>query len=414
MKTWKTCLSLVLVLSLLLAAGCTPSKPNPTDAGKTNGTSAPSKNTDPKPSDSTNAPTGQKQKVPIGVAITLSGDNAETGRNFEAGMNIALQEIEEQGLLKDYELDLKIVDDQNDTTTSLNVVNEMIFNTKVKAIIGQIYSTNTLVTLPICNENGIPMLVPGLNPTFSQNGYDYFFRVCGTNEGGQTAGFEYFIKDLGLTKIGIISETSENGQTSYGIAKNIMGSYGLEFVCDENFTTGDKDFSTQVLKLKESGAQAVYTTAAATDAVVLLEQIRQVIGDDILVLANGASESNFLELAGSELAEGVLYYTVWTPALQDQKSVDFVQKYEAATGRQPADVSARGYDATWIIATALASMDGYDVNAADFSAKLADAIRNVDYTGLQGTFHYDDVGEAFYTMKLITYQDGEHVVVRDN
>lgn len=59
-------------------------------------------------------------------------------------------------------------------------------------------------------------------------------------------------------------------------------------------------------KLMESGAQAVYTTAAATDAVVMLEQIRQYIGDDIIVLANGASESNFLELAGPELAEGVL------------------------------------------------------------------------------------------------------------
>lgn len=355
-----------------------------------------------------------KQQVPIGVAITLSGDNAEVGRNFEAGMTIALQEIEEQGFLKDYEMVLDIVDDTNDTSTSLNVINQFIFEKGVKAIIGQIYSTNTLVTLPICNENGIPMLVPGLNPTFSQNGYDYFFRVCGTNKGGQTAGFEYFVKDLGLDKIGIISETSENGQTSYGIAKGIMEEYGLEFACDENFTTGDKDFSIQILKLKECGAQAVYTTAAATDAVVMLEQIRQYIGDDIIVLANGASESNFLELAGPELAEGVLYYTVWTPALQDEKSKEFIAKYQDLTGRMPADVSARGYDATWVLAHALAALDGYDVNAEDFSEKLKDAIRAVDYQGLQGSFHYDDVGEAFYTMKLITYKDGEHVMVKDN
>lgn len=405
MKSWKVFWALALVLCMLLTAGCTAKDKDPQ---QTQGPAVSSTN------GSEENPGNEKQVVPVGVAITLSGDNAEVGRNFEAGMNIALKEIEEQGILKDYTLDLSIVDDQNDTTVSLNVVNELIFNKGVKAIIGQIYSTNTLVTLPICNENGIPMLVPGLNPTFSQNGYDYFFRVCGTNLGGQTAAFEYFINDLKLTKIGIISETSENGQTSYGIAKDIMSSYNLEFVCDENFTTGDKDFSTQVLKLKESGAQAVYTTAAATDAVVLLEQIRQVIGDDIIVLANGASESNFLELAGSELAEGVLYYTVWTPALQDEKSVEFVKKYEALTGRAPADVSARGYDATWIIATALASLDGYDVNADDFSAKLAEAIRNVDYVGLQGSFNYDDVGEAFYTMKLIKYVDSKHIIERDN
>lgn len=407
MKPWMRLFALTLVLCMLLA-GCTGST-NPTDAPKPtdSGTEAPT-------NDQKDPPSDGKQVVPVGVAITLSGDNAEVGRNFEAGMKIALEEINEAGILGNYELDFITVDDQNDTTVSLNVINKMIFNEGVKAIIGQIYSTNTLVTLPICNENGIPMLVPGLNPTFSQNGYNYFFRVCGTNKGGQTAGFEYFIKDLGLTKIGIISETSENGQTSYSIAKNIMSSYNLEFVCDENFTTGDKDFSTQVLKLKESGAQAVYTTAAATDAVVLLEQIRQVIGDDIIVLANGASESNFLELAGPELAEGVLYYTVWTPALSNEKSDAFIAKYQELTGRQPADVSARGYDATWIIATALSTLDGYDVNASDFSAKLADAIRNVDYQGLQGTFHYDDVGEAFYTMKLITYKDGKHVMVRDN
>ena len=109
-----------------------------------------------------------------------------------------------------------------------------------------------------------------------------------------------------------------------------------------------------------------------------------------------------------------MYYTVWTPALEDEHSQEFIAKYEALTGRTPADVSARGYDAVWVLATALNNMDGYDVNASDFSEKLKDAIRSIDYQGLQGFFHYDEVGEAFYTMKIITYKDGKHVLVKDN
>ncbi|MTV48377.1 ABC transporter substrate-binding protein [Heliobacillus mobilis] len=115
------------------------------------------------------------QKVPvheyvIGINMELSGDVAPYGQSVSNAIKIAADEINKSGGISGKQIKLVEYDNKSDKDTSLNVVNQLITQDRVDAIIGPLTSGNTLPVVPIVESKKVPVLTPSAtNPDVTVN-----------------------------------------------------------------------------------------------------------------------------------------------------------------------------------------------------------------------------------------------------
>lgn len=375
-------LAMAFVLIMSILAGCSPKSPGTSGStGNENGQGS--------------GESSGKQVVKVGVMTALSGQSVRMGEIVKASIETAYKHIQEDDFLKDYELQFDYVDDKMDTAEAITAANYVINTSKSHVAIGHILTTMNLASGSFFEEAQIPVIGIISGPAATEQGWEYTFRCTGTDYAGADTLMEYLVQEKGFEKIAIIHVNTEGGVSGANRAEEKLAEYGIKLVAREQFTQNDPDFSGQVLRMKEAGAEAVvFWGGGQPDANITLQQIRQLWGKvPEEVYFTGATllgQSQMIEVAGKENIEGISFYTGFIPNLENEQHVRFMNDYKAIDPEKqdPADVAARVYDAIYIIANALNDMGSYDVNADDFSVKLRDAIDNTSFTGVQGEFDF--------------------------
>ena len=81
---------------------------------------------------------------------------------------------------------------------------------------------------------------------------------------------------MGATKIATLAGETEYAQTAAGTIHDLVKDGGkMEVVAQENFTTGDTDFSGQIVKIIAAGADGVYVVGGSEDMGKIVKQLRQ-------------------------------------------------------------------------------------------------------------------------------------------
>src|SRR5688572_19808119 len=127
------------------------------------------------PTGATAAATGP---IKIGEYGSLTGSTATFGQSTKKGIDLALEEINAAGGVKGRRLEVIVEDDQGKPEEAAAVVQKLIHQDKVVAVLGEVASSRSLAAAPICQQAGIPMITPSsTNPQVTLVG-DYIFRVC--------------------------------------------------------------------------------------------------------------------------------------------------------------------------------------------------------------------------------------------
>ena len=360
---------------------------------------------------SVSALAADKQVVKVGVSVPMtSSSEAESAENMVGGINAALEYAKDQGMVQNYELEMIIEDDGADPTKGMNTANKLVYNDGVKAMIGPVQSTIAAVTLPMLEEEGIPSIMAVASPALSENGYTYFFRANFTNAGACSEFMKYFVENLGYKNIGLLTAQNETCEVAMDCSLTYLkDNYDMEPADIQYFADTDTDFSAQLMSFKEKEVEGVAIFSGIVQGAQIVEQIRQLMGPDVFALGLSNGQTSYLELISAESANKSGYATGYDPCLEGEFYDTFREYYSHYVDRIAVDVSARGFDATMILITALDSMGEFDVEADDFGETLRDAIRNVEYTGAQGEFHYDEKGDGLASCNIIEYVDGERV-----
>ncbi len=181
--------SVALILTLgSLPLGCEKrSEPGPS-AGASGGTPTPP------PGTSASSPTPADTKVPgspsggaavsdsdvilLGEVGSLTGSEATFGISTRDGIELALKEANQAGGVKGKKVAVRVYDDQGKPEEAANAVTRLISQDRVKLILGEVASSNSLAMAPKCQSGQVPMITPSsTNPKVTAVG-DYIFRVC--------------------------------------------------------------------------------------------------------------------------------------------------------------------------------------------------------------------------------------------
>ena len=319
----------------------------------------------------------------IGLSGPLTGGAAVYGAAVEAGMKIAVEEINAKGGLQ---IAFKSADDEHDGEKALNAYNNLK-DWGMQIFAGAVTTSPCLAIAPSTVEDKMFMLTPsGSSDKIPLTG-ENIYQMCFTDPNqGQSAAMLVAEKNM-ATKIGIIYNNSDD--YSKGLMKGFKDKateLGLKIVCETSFTEDNKsDLSTQVTQCKDAGCDFVFLPFYATEATQVLTYANKIGYKPTFFGCDGMDGVLTVDGFDAKLAEGLVLMTPFNPDAEASK--DFVAKYKAMMkGEVPNQFAADGYDVIYAIYNAcVATGVTGTMSAAEVSAKLQEYFKTYKFSGLTGT-----------------------------
>ena len=348
--------------------------------------------------------------IKIGGIGPLTGGAAIYGNAVKNGAELAVEEINAQGGLQ---FVLNFQDDENDPEKSLNAYNNLK-DWGMQALLGTVTTQPCLTVAPETAADNMFLLTPSASAVDVIK-EDNAFQVCFTDPNQGVASADY-IADNGLaTKIAVIYDSSD--AYSSGIHdkfKEEAAKKGLEIVADEAFTAGNKtDFSVQVQKAKSSGAELVFLPIYYSEANLIIQEMNKQGCTATVFGCDGLDGLLTIEGADTSLFEGVMLLTPFAADAQDEKTQNFVSKYQEKFGETPNQFAADAYDGVYTILAAC-EQGGVtaDMDASAICDALKTAMTQITVDGLTGEgMKWEATGEVNKAPRAVKIQNGAYTAM---
>lgn len=324
--------------------------------------------------------TKKEDVILIGEYGSLTGDDATFGISTNKGIKMAFDEINAKGGIKGKKVKLVTEDNQGKNEETAKVVNRLITQEKIVALIGEVASARSLIAAPIAQKNGIPMVSPSsTNPEVTQKG-DNIFRVCFIDPFQGLVMAKFAIENLKVKKAAIFRK---NGDAySEGLADVFAAEFkkmGGEIVKDIQYQQKDIDFKAQLAEIKAQKPDVIFIPGYYSDAGNIAKQAKQIELKATLLGGDGWDSPKLHEIGG-EAINGQYFSNHYTTESTDPVVVDFIKRFKARYNDEvPDGLAALGYDAAKIVAEAIE-------RAAEVNPKLIrdEIAKTKDFAGVTG------------------------------
>ena len=346
-----------------------------------------------------------------------TGPAALYGLATQHGAEIAVDEINAEG--GKFQIELINEDDEHNVEKVINAYNaaldagaQMILGTTTskpcEAAGAQGFTDRVFFLTPSASSTAVIGLSDE-NPDEDTN--DNVFQVCFTdpNQGSASA---LYIADHKLgTKIAVIYNNADVYST--GIRDTFVEKskeLGLEIVSEETFTDETTDFTVQVGKAQEAGAEIVFLPMYYTPASLILKTAADKNFKPIFFGVDGMDGILSVEGFDTSLAEGVMLLTPFVATSEDEKVKSFVAKYQEKYNETPIQFAADAYDGIYaLVAAADKAGVTSDMTAEEACDLLIDAMKEIQVDGLTGSMTWDESGAVTKTPMAATIVNGEYV-----
>lgn len=354
------------------------------------------------------APSAEGGSFKIGVIGPLTGDAAAYGLAVQHGAEIAAEEINAAGGINGATIEINSQDDEADPEKSVNAYNTLK-DWGMQMLVGTTTSGACIaVAAETATDNMFQITPSGSAVECVQN--DNAFRVCFSDPDQGTASAKYIGENKMATKVAIIYDSSS--VYSDGIRETFVSeaaNQGIEIVASEAFTADNKtDFSVQLDKAKEAGAELVFLPIYYQEASIILKQASDKEFKPIFFGVDGMDGILSVENFDASLAEGVMLLTPFAADADDAK--DFTSKYESTYGETPNQFAADAYDAVYAVAAA-AEKAGItpDMSSSDICEAMKPAMTEITIDGLTGTgTTWNAAGEPNKDPKAVKIVNGKY------
>ena len=288
---------------------------------------------------------GASGTIKIGGIGPLTGSTAQYGIATDEGAKIAIEEINALGGIQ---FELNGQDDEADGEKGVNAYNNLM-DWGMQILYGCTTSGSCAAVAAESFNDRVFQLTPSASSTTVTEGHDNVFQLCFTDPNqGKTAAD--FIKDNALaTKVAVIYNNSDDYSTGiYQGFKAEAEAVGLEIVSTTTFPDDTTtDFSAQITDAYNNGAEMIFLPIYYTPASNILIQASQKGYDFSYFGCDGLDGILTLEGFDTALAEGVYVLTPFDTA--SDAALRFIEKYKAATGSEPNQFAADGYDCIYAL-----------------------------------------------------------------
>jgi branched-chain amino acid transport system substrate-binding protein len=310
-------------------------------------------------------PAAAQQAIRIGSFLSTTGPAAFLGDPEIKTLKLYVDRLNAQGGVLGRKLELVVYDDGGDAAKANAFAKRLIESDKVDLIIGGTTTGTTMSAVPVVEAAGIPFISLAGGIVVIEPVRKWVFKTPGTDRQSVERIFGD-MKTRGLTKVGLLSETSGLGQSSRQEALKLAPKYGLALVGDETYAQKDTDMTPQLTRLRNApGVQALLVVGVGQGPAMATRNYDQLAIRLPLYHTHGVAAPDFIELTG-KASEGVrmaapaLIVVDDLPANDPQKAVlsAYRKAFKDQWQEEPATFGGYAYDALTIATDAIKRAGG--------------------------------------------------------
>ncbi len=338
----------------------------------------------------------------LGEVGSLTGSEAAFGISTQRGIELALNEVNAAGGVKGKKVMVRVYDNQSKPEEAASAVTRLITQDKVKLILGEVASSNSLAMAPKAQQAKVPMITPSsTNPSVTEVG-DYIFRVCFIDPFQGFVMAKFARENLKFGRVAILEDMKS--AYSKGLTEVFDRKFtelGGKIVAKEAYSKGDTDFRAQLTALKRAKPEAIYIPGYYSDVGIIARQARELSLKVTLLGSDGWDSDKLFELGGSAI-EGAYVSNHYSAEDPSPRVQNFIKAYKTAYGSVPDSLAALGYDAAKVAIDAMK-------RAPDLSGPaLRDALAQTkDFPGVAGTISIDEKRNAVKPAVVLQVADGK-------
>jgi branched-chain amino acid transport system substrate-binding protein len=334
---------------------------------------------------------GGGNTIKLGMLYNMTGSQASLDAPSANGANLAAKEINAAGGVLGKQIQLVAFDGKSDAATIGTSATQLAQTDKVLAMFGFSDSDMVMAAAPTAAKAGIVFVTSGAtSPKLPDQVPDYLYLACFGDNVQAAAGAEYAADTLKAKSVYLLIDKGMEYTLLLGkYFKERFMELGGTVVLEDNYQTGDKDFSAQITKLKGQKAKAdiLFISAGPDDVGTIVKQFRDA-GIKAPIMGGDGYDTPLLVQVAGKGAENV-YFT--THSLMDAElGTDSVKKFIAAYQTEfknpPENAFAGlGYDTVKLLADAIKRAGSTDPKAI---RKALQATK--DLAGVTGAITYQE------------------------
>jgi branched-chain amino acid transport system substrate-binding protein len=246
-------------------------------------------------------------EVRIGGIVDLSGPIAFMGKGVSGGADTYFKMINDQGGVNGRKIVYLVEDDSYSPPKAVAAAKKLIERDKVFSIFMVLGSAQALAMYPTLERAGVPLIQPATqNSSVSDPPKELLFHADPTYIVQAKIGMDYAMKELKMEKpkVAVLYQDDEPGQDWLKGVKASCEHYNLQLVAEVSYKRGTVDFSSQVVKMKEAGADLVMMWTLVREPAAILKEAMKLQWQPVWITATPSTADVVLKLSGDSAFYG--------------------------------------------------------------------------------------------------------------
>jgi len=370
------------------------------------------------------------EPVYLAVVGPMSGKSEVNGAAMVKGIELYIDEINQQGGIHGQPVKLLVFDDQNQPDLAKKWALEIATNSQVIAVLGHYNSSTSIAAAPIYQQYGIPAISGSATADELTQGNNWYFRTIFNNSDQAALIANYASKVLGYQQAYILFDEDAYGATLASAFTQQAKMIGLEVKHQWHFDS-EAGFKNRLKKMvatlsaSPTNQAILFLATHSTEAVTTIATLKQQLeGINIPIIgADALASPNFLaklQQYPQEQAQPGYYsngvYTI-APLLFDlagERSQQFRYAFIKQYQQVPMITSAMYYDTARVILDTVRSQPRTAIDLQQQRQQLKERLRQIAAVenaidGVTGSIYFDDNGDVVKSIPIGIYRNGQAV-----
>ncbi len=329
--------------------------------------------------------------VKIALYEPISGEYSQAASAEIKGIELANQLYPE---VLGKKVELVYADNGSDLNTAKTTLGNLV-QQKPSVVLGSYGSAFSMLAGEIFQKNHIPALtITNTNPLVNTDN-PYYFRVCFVEAYQGKALATFTVKNLKAKKAAVMIPEGDDYamalSTSYSKKMVSLTGDNDAIAINQNYLSGDTDFTDQLNKIKDSGATVVFLPGGVKDGIQIIAQAKKMNLNLTFLGTESWAKDEFVQAAINARWSNVFFPTAYDSGNIKTEMADvFLQAYQKKYGsNQPEEATALGFDAYLLAIDAMTT-----AKTSEDGEKIIEALGNVqDFQGASGVIRFDDQGD---------------------
>ena len=287
-----------------------------------------------------------KSEILIGTILDQSGPLAGFGKQSRLGMQLRVDEVNEQGGINGRKLKLIVEDDGYDPKKAVLAAQKLVNQDKIFIMAGHLGTAQNLASMPVQFEKNVINFFP---ITAAREMYEPLDRLkysfAATYFDQMREALPNLIKEKNAKKICTIYQDDDFGLEVLRGAEAGLKAAGMTLVEKTSFKRGATDFSSQVAKMKASGCDLVVLGTIIRETIGTIGESRKTGFSPTFIGSSAAYTDLIHKLGGAPMNGLYATHTVQHPYLDEasQPIRFWANKYKTKFNEDPTVFSVYGY-----------------------------------------------------------------------